>query len=359
MRPDARLTLLTGGTAYGGWKAVRVQRRMDHAAGGFELSVTQLWPDARAPRRIEPQERCEVLIDSLPVVTGYIDAVEIGIDGGQNVVQVTGRDATADLVDCSAVRSPGQWRGQRIERIAQDLAAPFGITVRADVDTGKPLTSFALQEGETVFEAIERAARIRALLLMTDGTGALVITRAGLRRVATRLVLGGNVLKMRATLDMRDRFSSYTAKGQAPGGDLFSGRQVAQISARATDPGVTRYRPLVLVGEAPDLAASLNQRVQWEANVRAAASTSVEVTVTDWFHGDGLWEPNTLVALNAPELRIDDELLIAAVEYSLDEQGPICILQLTRADAYTLLPIRQQSADVAGAFWSLPKAAGQ
>lgn len=358
MRPDARLTLLTAGTAYGGWKAVRVSRRMDHASGAFELGVTQVWPDARSPRRIEPQQRCEVLIDETPVVSGYVDAVEVSIDGAQQVVQVAGRDATADLVDCSAVRTPGQWRGQRIERIAEDLAAPFGVPVRAAVDTGKPLTSFALQEGETVFEAIERAARIRALLLMTDGRGALVITRAGLNRVAMPLVLGNNILAMRATLDMRDRFSAYTAKGQAPGSDLFNGPQVAQISARAVDPQVTRYRPLVLVGDAPDLAASLNQRVQWEANVRAANSTSVEITVAGWFHNDGLWEPNSLVYVSAPDVRLDDELLISAVEYSLDERGPLCTLSLTRADAFTLLPIKQAAAQQ-GAFWSLPKAVGQ
>ena len=38
-----------------------------------------------------------------------------------------------------------------------------------------------------VFEAIERAARMRGLLLMSDGKGVLVLTRAGVARISTPL----------------------------------------------------------------------------------------------------------------------------------------------------------------------------
>jgi prophage tail gpP-like protein len=351
MAPESSLGLLTGGRDYAGWKSVRVVRSMSSCAGSFELGVAELWPGAQAVDGIRPGEKCELRIGNDPVVTGYVDTVELQIDAAQHEVQVTGRDSTADLVDCSALRKPGQWRGQRVERIAQDLAEPFGVKVRVEVDTGRPLASFALQEGESVFEAIERAARMRALLLMSDGTGALVITRAGLRRVATPLVMGSNILSGRAALDMRDRFSLYVAKGQAPGSDTYSGAQVAQIAARATDPGVHRYRPLVLTGEAPDLGASLRQRVEWEANVRAASAMEVEVTVNGWRHEAGLWEPNTIVKVSAPVLRLDHELLVHTVQYSLDEGGQVATLAMTRADAYSTLALAEATGSTPAARW--------
>lgn len=176
------LTLLAGGTVYGGWKSVRVVRSMQQCANSFELGLAERWSgqDVRLP--VRPGAECTVMMGRAVVVTGYVDGAEVDVDAGQRTVAVAGRDKTADLVDCSALHKPGQWRGAKIEAIAQDLCKPFDVRVRTDVNTGQPLASFALQAGESVFEALERAARIRALLLVSDGAGALVLTRAAPRR---------------------------------------------------------------------------------------------------------------------------------------------------------------------------------
>ncbi len=341
---DITLTLLAGGQVHGGWKTVRVVRSMLHCAGGFELGLAERWSGQEVRLPVRPGTRCTVMLGQVPVVTGHVDGAEVEIDAEARSVNVAGRDLTADLVDCSAVRKPGQWRGAKIEAIAQDLCAPFGVRVVAAVDTGKALASFALQMGETVFEALDRAARIRALLLVSDGTGALVLTRAGIARSPTALVLGQNVLKARARVDMRDRYSSYTVLGQAPGGDYYNGAQASQVRATATDPGVTRHRPLLLTSSEPDLAATLRERVLWEANVRAARAVHVSVTVQGWAHEGGLWEPNTIVPVRLSALDLDEDLLITDVEYSLGQDGTISELSLTRRDAFQVLPLRAPPA---------------
>lgn len=358
MASEDVLALLTGGKFYSGWESVSVMRSMEHCSGAFRLGVSDLWPGQSVARNIEPGETCEVMIGTDPVITGYIDALDVEIDDNKHDITVAGRDATADLVDCSAIRKTGQWRGQKIERIAQDLCDPFGIAVRAEVDTGAALTSFALQVGETVFEAIERAARIRALLLMSDGRGALLITRAGVARAPTALVLGQNVLSAKVQLDMRDRFSSYTLLGQTPGSDDWNGVKASQVRAVATDPDVPRYRPLVLTNDSPDLAATLKQRVQWEAIVRAARSLDIELVVQGWRHAEGLWQPNTLVHVQGASLRLDADLLITTVQSKLDEQGSTSTLTLTRADAFSLLEMKAAAGGGVKKFWDLPKAVG-
>lgn len=357
---DEQVTLLADGRVYSGWKRAEAQRGIEQCTGTFRLTLSDRGPSMAHLTPIAPGARCELMLGDTPVCTGFVDTIEGEVSAEAHELEIGGRDATCDLVDCSALPAQGQsqWRKLKVEQLAAEIARPFGINVLAEVDTGAALPSFALQEGETAFEAIERAARIRSLLLTTDGRGNLVITRAGERRVATELVLGGNVLRIRPTLDLRDRFSVYVVKGQAPGSDTFSGGLVAQMKAQASDPGVRRYRPSVIVADVPDLAASLAQRASWEANVRAARSTHIEVEVAGWRHAGGLWEPNALVKLRARPLQLDHELLVSAVQYSVSDAGKVAVLQLTRADAYSLLPLRAGEGTSTGPFWVMPKSAG-
>ncbi|MFG6462255.1 phage baseplate assembly protein [Roseateles sp. DXS20W] len=345
--------LLAAGRSHAGWESVSITRSIEHAAGGFSLVVSERWPGVEAPRQVRAGDACELTVGGQTVITGFVDEAESDLDAASHLISVAGRDKVADLIDCGAVRKSGQWRGLRIEQIAAELAAPFDIRVSADVDTGKALTSFALQEGESVFEAISRAARIRALLLVSDGKGGLLITRAGETRVATVLEMGVNLLSCRVKLDLKDRFSSYLLKGQAPGTDWLSGASAAQVAAKAADPGVRRYRPLVITADAPDIAATLQQRAQWEANSRAARSLTVTGKVQGWRHAGGLWAPNTRVKVVSEEQHVSDELLVTGVEFSLAEGGgSTTTLTMTRADAFTLLPLK--APDAQGAFWTLP-----
>ena len=367
---DDTVTLTSSGKAFAGWKSIRVDQGLEQCSGGFDLGVSDRWSGQDSRVAIYPGEQCVVLIGTEPLVTGWVDAVETGLDAGKHDIRVSGRDVTADLVDCSAIRKSGQWQGQRIEKIAADLAAPFkAIKVRVDagVSTGKPLATFALQEGETVFCAIDRAARMRGLMLTTDGKGSLVITRPGVGRIATPLVVGDNVLSLRVRVDWRDRHSSYVIKGQTSGvhwdgnsaiARAGVGKSASQMSAIATDPDVKRYRPLVMVGEAPDAGSSLHDRVLWEASVRAARALDVQVEVAGWHHAAGLWAPNRLVQLHAPAVGLDAELLLHRVSFALDEQGRRTTLTLTRPDAFKVLPIKEQANRAAG-FLRPPKQIGR
>jgi len=338
----ADVFLKTTEGVFGGWTSMRLSLSMEHCANRFEIELTEMWPDQQQPRRILPWDGCEVLLGDQVVITGYVDELDVEHNDQDHALRVTGRDKTSDLVDCSAVAKTGQWRGLKIEQIAEQLAKPFGIKVRADVNTGAALPSFAVQEGESAFEAIERAARMRALLLMSDGQGRLLITRAGTARVDTPLVLGVNIAAGGVRYDVRDRYSDYVVKGQSSGryyegGDAaLVAKQAASAKAMVKDTLVPRYRPLVMTGECQDVGASLGQRVQWEANVRAARSTQVQIDLRGWEHDGGLWRPNALVYVQDRWLGIDGELLISAVDFTLSEDGRKTTLHLTNKDAFAI-----------------------
>jgi prophage tail gpP-like protein len=344
--------LIVDGMAYAGWKTIDISLGMDHCSGQFNLAVSERWPGNAVAWPINAAASCVLKLGDEPVITGYVDEPSISFDAKQHDMAVSGRDKTADLVDCSAINVPGQWHGQKIEKIAAAIAAPFSINVTAAVDTGAPLTTFSLQQGETAFDAIDRAARIRALLVNTDGRGNLVLTRAGTQTIRTAVVEGENMKAGNARYNVRDRFSTYIFKGQtsalawstSSGASAQPGVSASQVKAQVDDPGMSRYRPLICTNDQPDVAATLKQRAQWEANVRAARSVEVDVTVVGWAHADGLWAVNRLVAVKSPTMRIDDQMLIKSVHFSLSDAGALTTLTLTKKDAFTLLPLKPQGA---------------
>lgn len=331
------LRLVVNGVRYGGWKRIRVRRSLEEVSGRYDLGVSEIWPEQVQPREIRTGDKAAIEIDGRAVITGFIDSGDFGYDAAQHGVNVSGRDATADLVDSSAQHGKGEWRNARLDQIARDLCKPLGIAVTVATDVGAAFPSWAIQEGETAFECIERAARQRAVLLMSDGLGSLVLGQAGTTRVRTALVEGQNLLGCSVRNDATERFQTYIVKGQRAGSDDVFGEAASAMRATATDAGVTRNRTLVIVSEDETDLASLQRRAKWEATVRAARALTVTATVQGWTHGDGLWTPNQLVRTTAPANRIDRDLLIRDVELVADEGGKRTELVLVPQEAYSVI----------------------
>lgn len=349
-------TLAVGGRIYSGWTAMNVARSIETIAGGFDLELTERWDGQAARWPIKPGEACKVAIGGDVVIDGFVDDVEISFDARTHRVRVSGRDRTGYLVDCSAVHKPDEW-SLKLERVAAILAKPFGIAVKADVDTGAAFSPLKLQQGESAFEAIERMCRMRAVLPVSDAKGGLLITRAGRASAASALVEGKNLLSATATYSWKDRFSEYMVKGQSPAGDGLSevsDAQAAAVTSTARDAGVTRYRPLIVLAEGATDGVSSQDRAAWEAAVRAGRGTRVTAVVQGWRQADGtLWPINALAPVTSDLLDIDDRLLIVDVRYILDGQGSRTEIGLTRPDAFRLLPELPKGKEGTG----LPKGA--
>lgn len=336
------LALQINGQIFAGWKSVVVHRAMDQVAGGFDLSVSEKWSDEREPFPIHAGDACTVLIDDDPVITGYIDAVERSYSATDHEIRARGRDKTADLVDCSAEQA--QWFDLKMERIVERLIKPFGIELQVAVtDTGSKFVTMGADPGEAVFDVIERMARLRGLLLMSDGRGRLVITRRSDIRIGTELVLGQNVLSADFRSDVSARFSNYTVKGYHPGGGAMGdGLGFEDFSLRkgaAIDDRVKRYRPLVIVAEDQGDAATFKKRAEWERGVRAGRAAQLNYTVNGFRHADDLWRPNYLVRVRDPMLGIEDDMLIVGVRFTDDDQGQLTQLALTYPTAFDLIPM--------------------
>ena len=337
--------LYVGNKRYGGWKDVTIRRGIEQISGTFELSVTDRWSGQDQAWQVHQGDECSVKVGDTVLIKGYVDEVLPFFANEDHGVTIVGRDKTGDLVDCSAISKTGEWKGRTLLQVAEDIAKPFGISVTDTVGLSETFKQSALQEGETAFEALERAARMRGVLLVSDEDGNLVITRAGTSRVNTALVQGQNILSARGSFSFRDRFSTYICKGQNVGLDLSTPEQNSQPKGEAPDSQVKRYRPLIIVAE--DIADSkgLKDRAMWEAAVRMGRSARPVITVQGWEHDAGLWLPNTLVRVDCPYLYLAEELLIVAVTYQVNDRGTTAELELCRPAAFDLRAVPETDAE--------------
>lgn len=337
--------LKVDGVYYGGWKSLRVTRSIEQLAGTFDLEITEGWPDNPSASPIRPGQPCELLLDGVTVITGYVDTLMIDYDANRHTLRVAGRDKTADLVDCSAVYKSGQWHNVKIDQLAEALLKPYGIKVVVEADIGKAFSSWNIQEGESVFECLERAARMRALLLTSNPAGDLVITRAGKVVLEHGLTEGENIKAARAEFSWKERFSSYVTKGQGKLGADGDNQHAAPKGA-VTDDIINRHRPLVVLAESHSENATLRDRAEWERNVRQGRSARGSITVQGWCDPAGnLWQPNTLVPVTSAMLSLKDaaQMLIVGCTWTLDEGGTQTELAISRPEAFQLLAGVSQS----------------
>lgn len=335
----ADLQLVVGGQVHEGWNRIRVHLGLEEASGTFDLGVSERWSREVAPIEVRPQDACAVKIAGETLITGFVDAVDNGYDARSHQVSVRGRDAAADLVDCSAQHAKGEWRNVDVAQIARDVAAPYGVKVSVAGDVGAPFPAFAIEPGETVYACIERAARQRGVRILSDGKGGLVIGAKPATASGASLIEGENLLSASAANDASERYSKYVVKGQCAGNDETNGAAAAQIKATAEDKGVKRARTLIIIDEDQGDAAGFTRRAKWEASTRGARGLTVNCRVQGWTHAGGLWRVNTTVPFRSPTLRLDRELLVRDVDFVVDEGGTFTDLVLTIPEAYSLLPM--------------------
>ncbi|AOY00096.1 phage baseplate assembly protein [Jeongeupia sp. USM3] len=334
-----RVRLYVGGVPYHGWTSVRITAGVERQARDFELGVIARWPAtelAKVRQKVRVGDWCQVFIGDDLVLSGWVDATPVEYDDKQIDAGVKGRSRTCDLVDCSAINRPGRWAGQSVLVIAQALAQPYGVAVRDLSGKGAiRVSTFAIEQGETVYEAIDRLLRPWQLFASDNGRGELELLKIGVGRASDRLELGVNIWRGGAQQDAKDRFSEYVVKGQRVADDEVFGGAASEIRADARDTGMGRRRVLMLTQSGDATAATCSERARFERDVRAAKSMEAEYTVVGWRQQDGaLWRPNLLVKVVDPLIGFNAELLIVEAEYSLSDEGLLCRLRVGLPDGY-------------------------
>lgn len=357
-----RASLDISGHRHEGWLDISVRHSIEDVASGFTLQLTDRWAHNMEARTIRRGDACRLALMGEQLITGYVDLVNPGHDKDARRLSVSGRAKTADLVDCSVAIEGGQFKGRSLLQIAVALCKPFGIEVVNQVpEATQPLTTdWQLEPGETAYESLERAARFVRALLIPDPQGRLVICRAGNQVLPVHLRFGENLLEADAQYDDRDRFSEYRVIGDSAAGgagwDNLDGPAVTQTMGSATDSGIRRYRPLILVGEDNLDTRRASERADWEMRRRRARAQTITATVQGWtvFGSSRLWPLNHLLHITDPWLGLNNEqLLISAIDFTKSDKGTRSVLTLMPKEGFDIEPISapKQAGASPGGGW--------
>ncbi|MDU9391535.1 phage baseplate assembly protein [Pseudomonas sp. zfem002] len=330
------VTLTVNGLDYAGWKKVSISAGIERQSRDFKLDVTWRWPGQAVEIPVRQGDQCQVRIGGDLVLTGWIYGTPVNYDSRSVNRSVAGRSLTSDLVDCSAINTPGQWQGQSVQRIVEALAEPYGVKVVSQVHETTNLSDHSIEPGETVFESIDRLLTLSRLLSTDDSRGRLVIVRPGSAgRAVDRLELGQNILTGGAQLDFSGVFSEYRVTGQRSGSNNDFGTAASEVEASVSDPRAARKRVL-LIHESGQMTPDLAQaRANWERGNRMGKALTLNYKVQGWRQSNGaLWLANMIVRVVDPLVGIDRDMLISEIEYVLDESGTVANITVAPPDAF-------------------------
>ena len=172
------VVLEVNGTPYEGFTEINVKNSIEDFSGDFSFKATiegiKFLP-------FKGNEPCRVLIDDIPLITGYIESVDYSYDTNSHEVEISGRDKTADIIDSSIVGNI-ELNSPSLETIVKAVLSGLNLDITiinqaGDIEPEKDELVSA-EVGENAFDFIEKYARKRGVLLSTNGDGNIVFTRA-------------------------------------------------------------------------------------------------------------------------------------------------------------------------------------
>jgi prophage tail gpP-like protein len=341
MQVSNEVSVTIGNEKITGFERVTICTSLETLSGFFELVLTDEI-EGTNNFKLVTQAECTIRIGKDLVMTGFIDKVSPKITRDSHTITVRGREKTADLVDCSIVTPPLEYAADsNLLQLVKEWVAPFGIVAIKDYETTPNFKKkFCILAGESVAEVIIRACKLKGIIPVTDAQGRLLLTASGGTLGEDTLAFGpgGNVLEAEADFDYSNRFSKYTFRTQSENSDeviaILWGKSL-EISGSAADPGVKRYRPIVLHADSEAVQTDCKKRAEVEALVRAATSQEAMATVQGWRQDSGkLWGKNMLVPCDIAPCYINQELLTSEVTYTLSDEGTKCRIKLVRPDAF-------------------------
>lgn len=330
-----------------GWQDIRVTRSIERPPSSFEIGLTENYPASSKQVVLKPGDGVVVKIGNDTVITGWVDSYQAEISPRSHSVRISGRSKCADLYDCSAGQAGINLPYASLLTLAQKLAEPFNVNVKKmGTWTEIPYPVLMSSVTERVYAIIETVARYNNVLVYDDTDGSLVLGSVAAGTHQSGFLQGQNIQQAAVGFSMLNRYQTYIALWQSVNTYAFAGS--TNQSGVATDPQVTRYRPLIFVSEQNAPGFNIAQmRADYEKNMRWGRGQVVHIVCDSWRDAQGiLWTPNFLAPLDIPAIKVNNQTwIIADVTFVRNlHAGTIAQLSLMPQEAFTVNPINPLSS---------------
>lgn len=324
-------------------------------AGKFSFNATDVEGEFfSSDYPIKKGSLCRVTIEDIPVVTGYVEIIDISSSSNSHSVNISGRDTTCDIIDSTLVGSLNFSDADiSMEGLINAVQIAIGLyipprppfvnaTPMLPVTNNIPnLTTFkkgdieSPEAGQNAFDFLQQYARKKQALLVPDGAGGIVITQSGesglnynMTRKREDTHNENTVLSSGVNYNDSDRFSRYVFGSQANlqnsniDGNLDN-KSIVSREVEVLDDDMSRSTRTMYIGaESSSDENELMDRAKWEANIRKARSRvySCLVPTHTNFAGVPFWF-NKLSAIKDDITGIDALMLVKSVAFSEDLDG--------------------------------------
>lgn len=361
------------GTPYENFKSIRLSKSLEGFVHVFEAVATRSLSDEFP---IKPGDEVSIYLDNIIAFTGYVEFFEDSLDNGLHEMVIGGRSKTIVCLKSDSIRGLSFSPKAELRDVIYKMLKRNGINVQnirskdakrgkdenfigiIDLAEPKPFEAGDKVEGENgqnLFELMEKYAQKRQVLLNTDSYGNIVITRGGDELLDSEIIMRSpdfifdktretNILSRRYVRDDVDRFNKYIVKSQVnisglPIGSVSSPKEITAKEGQAIDSSINSELTKVIVDDS-NTDQTLQERATWEANIARARSITYNC-VSQGFKPDNvtdkLWQPNFLIKVNDETVKVDSNMLVSSVEFTFSaDSGSRTSLQLISPDSYTL-----------------------
>lgn len=339
-----KVELLIGGNLHGDWSSYEIDSDLLTPADGWQVSLGM--GDGVMPEDVALGAPVKVLVGGEVVLTGSVDEIDHPVSKAAHTFSMSGRDLAADLVDCSAPIFTA--KHVSLKQLAAKIVSSFHIKIRIAADTTRTREKVSIEPGDSAWDALARAAEANGLWPWFEPDGTLVIGGPDYStpEVATLILRrdgkGNNVLSLGKHESMHGRYSEVTVYGQTPGTDTEQGKNNQR--GVASDTGMTRYRPKIVIDhecDSPAVARDRARKLIADSRLNGLTFTAVvkghRIDAPGQDSDGKLWQPLQRVRVISEPHGTDRVFFLMARKFSRNRQdGTRTVLTLKEDGVWVL-----------------------
>lgn len=332
------LSLSIGGHQHQDWQSYEVDSDLLIAADAWQVELSP--SSAVLPAFIDIGASMGLALDGKTILTGVIDDINEPIGKGQHSISLSGRDLAGQLLDCSVPLFDGQELS--LDQILKQFLSPFNIPYHIEAASTAIRQKVTVDVGETVWEAISKAAEANGLWQWFTPEGVLIVGEPNPKTaIVAHLQLrrdgvGNNVESLMYHRSLNNRYSSvmvlsqttktdplfYQDMGGTAGNEAEADNTQPNIKATLTDNGISRYRPkIVMASDCEDIAAARAKakKIIVDGQLNGHNLTAV---VKGHYTESGLqWQPRQRVTVLSEPHGINGTFFIMGRKFKLSQVG--------------------------------------
>jgi prophage tail gpP-like protein len=318
------------------WTGVRVEVAVTEAFPKFSFEVTENTPVPLSINSAQfiPGDVVKVFIGGTLACSGFIKERHVGFDASQHGVRLIGVGDTYDLTTSTVpLDKLGNHDGKSWSDLAQDLMAHLGIALHkigAVDDT--PFKDIQVQPGETIWQTLERYAKMRSIVMGSNATGGLLAIGDHDAESSGTLTEGVDMLSANCVLNDENVYRKIFVSGQGSGSDESSGdQQNKQLQSR--NGSSTRNRFLITIADISDTLHGVSRRADMEKLFTEGSYLEAQITVQGWYKDSNQselpWRAGEFYDVTSPSLMLAGQRLgCRTCTYAQDASGTTTTLTM-------------------------------